>query len=245
MEFSARYLNLVTAHLEACKDVCDNFGITTAIVPFIQQGKVEGFTVKSYRNPDKDPDAIEFDYDPFWDDGDDWNHEGVDDEHDDLPQDSFPEIANKIPDDDEKIISISKNWVSKICSDMGICPFSNGANLAGMPLGPVFYTVERATSMEDMYARYWKEVVRVEQQPEKELSTTLLIAPEFNIDNVELFENFGNTLTQPLAALGVEDLLQLVFLCTTESMAHDQYPTDQASPRCAKRNPNRFGLQAK
>jgi hypothetical protein len=62
-----------------------------------------------------------------------------------------------------------------------------------------------------MYAWYWKEVVRVEPIPEKELSTTLLIAPEFCLDNIELFENFVNTLTQPLTALGVEDLLQLVF----------------------------------
>jgi len=65
--------------------------------------------------------------------------------------------------------------------------------------------------MEDLYARYWKEVVRVEQEPEKQLSTTLLIAPEFCIDNIELFESFSNTLTQPLTALGIEDLLQLVF----------------------------------
>jgi hypothetical protein len=51
----------------------------------------------------------------------------------------------------------------------------------------------------------------VESTPEKDLSTTLLIVPEFCLDHVELFENFSNTLTQPLAALGIEDLLQLVF----------------------------------
>ena len=65
--------------------------------------------------------------------------------------------------------------------------------------------------MEDMYATYWKEVVRLEQNPEKELSTTLLITPEFCMDNVELFENWSTTLTMPLTALGVENLLQLVF----------------------------------
>ena len=51
----------------------------------------------------------------------------------------------------------------------------------------------------------------MEQQSERVLSTTLLIAPEFCIDNVELFENWSTTLTMPLTALGVEDLLQLVF----------------------------------
>jgi hypothetical protein len=94
---------------------------------------------------------------------------------------------------------------------MGICPFTSGAEMAGLPMGPVFYTIERTTSIEDMYARYWKEVVRVEQQSERQLSTTLLIAPEFCFDNVEQFENWSTTLTQPLIALGVENLLQLVF----------------------------------
>jgi hypothetical protein len=65
--------------------------------------------------------------------------------------------------------------------------------------------------MEDMYACYWKEVVRVEQQPQSDLSTTLLIVPEFCIDNVEIFESFSTTLTQPLSALGIEDAIQLVF----------------------------------
>jgi len=51
----------------------------------------------------------------------------------------------------------------------------------------------------------------MEQQSQDDLSTTLLIAPEFYIDNVELFETFSTTLTQPLTAMGIEDLLQLVF----------------------------------
>ena len=96
-------------------------------------------------------------------------------------------------------------------SDMGICPFTNGPNQAGLPMGPVYYTIDRCTQMEDLYARYWKEVVRVESSPQEQLSTTLLIAPEFCIDNIELFESFSNTLTQPLTALNLEELLQLVF----------------------------------
>jgi hypothetical protein len=203
--------------LDSCKDVCDFFGISTSLVPFVQEGKAKGFTVKSFRNKDKDPDNLEFDYDPFWDNGDDWDYEGIDQEIEEAegggetsrPQ--YPDIVNKVPDDDEEIVNISKVWVDKICSDMGVCPFSKGPDLAGLPMGPVYYTVDRSTSMEDMYARYWQEVVRVEQQDEKDLSTTLLIAPEFCMDNVEIFENFSTTLTQTLSALGVEDLIQLVF----------------------------------
>lgn len=217
-DFTPRYLNLVTAHLDSCKDVCDYFGISTSLVPHVKNGKVKGFTIKSFRNPDKDPDAVDFAYDPYWDDGEDWNYEGIDDvieaekkKKQNSPEAQYPEIVNKIPNDDDEIVRISKVWVDKICSDMGICPFTRGADLAGLPIGPVYYTVDRSTSMEDMYARYWQEVVRVEQRSERDLSTTLLVAPEFCIDNVEIFENFSTTLTQPLAALGVEDSIQLVF----------------------------------
>ncbi|KAG7347346.1 DUF1415 domain containing protein [Nitzschia inconspicua] len=217
---SRRYLNLVTAHLDSCKDVCDYFGITTTLQPYINEGRVKGFTVKSFRKPDHDPEKMEFAYDPFWDDGDDWDYQGIDDEYEKEDAEGegkikstikYPDIVNKIPDNDDEILRISKTWVAKICSDMGICPFTSGAEMAGLPIGPVFYTIDRSTSMEDMYARYWQEVVRVEQRSERDLSTTLLIAPEFCIDNIEIFESFATTLTQPLSALGVEDSIQLVF----------------------------------
>ena len=210
-KFSPSYLSRLMGHLDSCKDVCDFFGTKTVLVPYAPEGKITGFTVKSYRDPSKDENE-EFDYDPFWDDGTEWDYEGIDEEIDGKDTtNQYPEIVNRIPDDDEVIIQTTKRWVDKMMSDMGICPFTQGPNLAGLPMGPVFYCVDRCTQMEDMYARYWKEVVRVEQNPEKDISTTLLIAPEFLIDNIELFESFSNTLTQPLTALGVEDLLQLVF----------------------------------
>jgi hypothetical protein len=222
---SRRYLNLVTAHLDSCKDVCDYFGITTTVQPHIKNQQVQGFTVQSFRKPDHDPDNLEFDYDPFWDDGEEWDYAGIDDEYDEADKSNsatpsssssdtttkYPEIVNKIPNNDDDIMTISKEWVAKICSDMGICPFTSGAEMAGLPIGPVYYTIDRSTSMEDMYARYWQEVVRVADRSERDLSTTLLIAPEFCLDNVEIFESFSTTLTQPLSALGIEDAIQLVF----------------------------------
>ena len=230
-----RFFNLITAHLDACKDVCDFFGITTTLQPFVKDGTIHGFTVKSFRNPGSDPNSMEFEYDPFWDDDEDeWSYEGIDEatEQDELEALAnktaadvaaggvaaekkvvvkLPEIVNKLPDNDEEIIQISKDWVAKICSDMGVCPFTSGADKAGLPIGPVYYATDRSTTMEDMYAAYWDEVVRVETQPEDDLSTTLLVAPAFCMDNVEIFENFSTTLTQPLSALGIEDAIQLVF----------------------------------
>ena len=89
-------------------------------------------------------------------------------------------------------------------SDMGVCPFTTGSELAGLPIGKIYYTTDRCTSVEEMYWSYWKEVVRVETMPEKDLSTTLLIAPNFCHDNIELFEDFSNSLTRPLESLKLE-----------------------------------------
>jgi hypothetical protein len=217
-------LNNLLAHLDHCKDVCDHFGITTSLVPYVDKkagNKIVGFTSKSFRNPKSynvdgtggsdSEDDYDFAYDPMWDDGTDFDalYSGIDD--DDLTKDPYPEIVNKVPDDDEVVIDITKQWVQSVMSDMGICPFSPSASQAGLPVGPVLYEVSRASTVEDMYVKYWEEVVRVEQQTERDLSTTLLITPEFFMDNVELFESFCNTLTQPLTALQLEDLLQLVF----------------------------------
>jgi len=68
------------AHLDACKDVCDNFGVDTLLIPEFgidPTGKndkiVNGFTVKSYRNPytvggtfSQDGTNMKFAPDPFW-----------------------------------------------------------------------------------------------------------------------------------------------------------------------------------
>lgn len=206
-----QFLNQLLSHLDVCKDVCDHFGQTTAIVPYVKDNKISGMTIKSFRNPNAKENEFEFDYDPMWDDGTDFEalYAGIDD--DDLPEDPYPQIENKIPDDDEEIIDITKKWVGKMMSDMGICPFSQSAEKAGLPVGDVYYCVERTSNVEDMYAKYWTEVIRLESHNEKEISTTLMIIPEFMIDNVELYESFTNTLTQPLTSLQVEDLLQLVF----------------------------------
>ncbi len=221
-QFTTSYLESLMGHLDACKDVCDDFGVNTILTP-IQEKKngknvVTGFTVKSYKDPQKvgtfaSDGNFNFAPDPFFDD-DEWDaveaqirataREEEEEDDDELDAESLPAIENKIPDDDNILLDVTKKWVNKVMSDMGICPFTKGADMAGLPMGKVFYTVDRSSVIEEMYARYWKEVVRVEQSSESELSTTLLIAPEFLIDNVEIFENFSTTLTQPLEALKVE-----------------------------------------
>lgn len=225
-KFTPSFLESVMGHLDVCKDVCDDFGVNTIISP-VQENKmgkstVTGFTVKSYKVPNKvgtfaSDGNFNFAPDPFFD-NDDWDaledqirataQQEEDDDDEDLDIYSLPEIVNKIPDNDEILLDVTKKWVNKVMSDMGICPFTKGADRAGLPMGDVFYTIDRSTAIEEMYARYWKEVVRVQDNSETDLSTTLLIAPEFLIDNVEMFENFSNTLTQPLETLNIEVSIQ-------------------------------------
>ncbi|KAL3816213.1 hypothetical protein ACHAXA_001269 [Cyclostephanos tholiformis] len=94
------YLTKLLAHLDACKDVCDNFGIDTILIPYVDNNDGRrGFTVKSYRNPNGNAvgtfhqhndvaaaigggsDMI-FAPDPFWDDDEVWDFGGADDDDD-------------------------------------------------------------------------------------------------------------------------------------------------------------------
>jgi hypothetical protein len=225
---SPNYLLALLNHLDVCKDVCDTFGITTLAIP---KG-TDGFTIKSYKtknayNAASPSDDYQFAPDPLWDDedfellygsmykqleneDDEQQLNSTDDSSMNTPP-ALPEIENPIPSTDEEIVSITQTWVNRMMSDLGICPFTQGATMAGLPMGKVYYGVDRSTTCEEIYATYWKEVVRLEQSNEKELSTTLLVLPEFAFYNVEAFENFCNTLTQPLEALKVEEVIQLVF----------------------------------
>ena len=131
-------------------------------------------------------------------------------------------------------------WVDTMMSNMGICPFTSGPDMAGLPLGKVFYTVDRCNKVEHVYARYWKELVRLEQNNERDLSTTLLLLPEFSLRNVELFENLSITLTQPLEPLQLEDLTQLVFFhprWTFRDGGANRAGGDSQSANYARRSP--------
>jgi len=219
------YLERLTGHLDMCKDVCDDFGVNTVLSPHVvsRMGRnyVAGFTVKSYRSENaigtlpSDGD-YQFAYDPLWDDDEDWSHVAASieeqaaqydeevEEVEEVEGAELPGIVNPIPDEDEELVRLTKNWVRKLMSDMGVCPFTTGSDQAGLPIGDIYYTTDRCSSVEEIYRSYWAEVVRVETSPEKELSTTLLITPNFCADNLELFENFSTSLTKPLESLQLE-----------------------------------------
>jgi len=219
-----KFLNKLMGHFDACKDVCDNFGVTTILIPHAlaeQKQRILGFTVKSYRNPfasgaysgSADASDMKFAPDPFWDDDEEWDFSGVDevDDYNAFGDVVMPEIEDLSPKDDAVVVDISKKWVKKMMSDLALCPFTQSAEKSGIPLGPVHYQVDRVISMEDAYAAYWAEVCRIENVGQDEISTTLQILPDFCMNYVEIFEQWADTLTGTLEGLEVEELLQLIF----------------------------------
>jgi hypothetical protein len=124
-----RFMNLLFAHLDACKDVCDHFGITTTLTPYREKkrgNKISGFQVQSFRNPDREGEdgggdnnkEFQFEYDPIWDDGTDFEalYDGIDDV--DIVPDKYPAIEKPVPDSDDEIMELTKNWVAAVVSDM-------------------------------------------------------------------------------------------------------------------------------
>lgn len=208
------FVENLLAHLDACKDVCDSFGVNTVLAPCgPNANSIQGFTVKSYRNPETmagtfsgDASQMKFAPDPFWDDDEEWDFSGLDD---DVGKDTLPQIENEIPGDDGVIIDLSRKWVDRMMADLALCPFTQSDDRSGIPLGPVHYHVDRVSIMEDAYKAYWSEVCRIEDVDQSTISTTLHILPEFCMNSVELFEQWADTLTGTLEALDVEELLTI------------------------------------
>jgi len=207
-----QYLKRIMDHLDQCKDVCDDFGTNTVLSPHVVQQKVAGFTVKSFRSTKAgtlpSDGKFTFAYDPLWDNEEEWDM--VEQEiQAELNEEALVETVEKVSGDDEEVADVTKNWCQQM-SDVGVCPFPTETDKAGLPIGPVHYTTDRCSSMPEMYRSYWEEVVRVETKSEDQLSTTLLMAPNFST-NAELFEKFSKTLKESLDLLELEKLIQLVF----------------------------------
>jgi len=172
-QMTSTFVDRLQLHLDKCMEFCDDFGKTLILSPHSEydsygRNKVIGFTVKSSRDRNQGATSL--------------NH-----------QDQEQNVTNG---DDERIINVMKQWVNNLISGMKICPYTNGADLAGFPMGRVHYIVTRCTSMEEMYTHYWNEVVRMELTNEQDISCTVLIAPEFCYDNIQLFERFSNSLSE-------------------------------------------------
>jgi len=96
-------------------------------------------------------------------------------------------------------------------STLGICPYAVSSSSAGLPPGPVRYSLTPAATPEECYRDFWHEVSSIEKAPDSDISTTLMITPDFEVSSAERFEAFASTLTDSLTTLRMEPFMQLVF----------------------------------
>lgn len=205
-------VNRLASHMDVCADCCETFGTSLKLsaVPTTEKSPPL-FYIKNY-NWGKD------DEEDSWDDDDDWGSDLLAKYADVLnkdkevtAEDEALKKLNEVPSSDTEILKVIRDWVNVIVSDMGICPFSQSADKAGLPVGPVHYPISRLSRPEDVYAVYWREVDYLISRPEKDISTTLLILPEFHLGNAEAWQTFTDTISQPLEPLGIEKMIQLVY----------------------------------
>lgn len=103
-------------------------------------------------------------------------------------------------DHNQCILSITKSWVQSMISDFGICPYSKSADLAGVPMGQVRYTLSTANTLEQAYEDYWSEVNMMLSKPEIEISTVLLLYPNLiDFNDYNMFQEFSTTLDAALS----------------------------------------------
>merc|ERR1712167_505823 len=94
-------------------------------------------------------------------------------------------------------LELSRQWSKAMLSDLKICPYTYSADAAGLPPGPVRYAVFDGSTAESVYAAYWNEIALVQQSTSEELSTTLLITPNF-MPEVGSFYGFSKFLQRSL-----------------------------------------------
>ncbi len=205
-------LSAIQGHLDKCVDTCDVYGteVTARWTPH-----EDGLEIRFER---VGGGGDEFGYDPMWDDDDDWTVSippGFEDDDDDEYETDFHNDGKNL--DLGRVEEDSRSWVSSMMSDMGICPFTSGSGLAGLPMGKVRYETTLVDTPEKMYQRFWEEVDLLDKTPEKELSTTLLMCPKFTAGGdsnhgIDFFETFTGSLSSCLeAGVNMEDSIQLVF----------------------------------
>ena len=112
---------------------------------------------------------------------------------------------------DACVLGQTRAWVEGVIVDMKVCPFSVDANRAGLPVGGVTYPITHATTGEEVYERFWEQVLELQATEEKDISTVLLLTPRFGQYSAGAYDMLADTLNEALGDLGVEKDIQLVF----------------------------------
>ncbi|KAG5187939.1 hypothetical protein JKP88DRAFT_347909 [Tribonema minus] len=226
-------------HLEQCQDCCEKFGAEVVLTPHpatsSSPAAFEFLSVTGKAGSREGLDDYQFDYDPDWDDDWDIDTSLLGDDTEDYSQIS---ALTSVPDSDEEVLQISKEWNEAIIAGMGICPFAVDANRAGLPIGGIHYPVSKSDTAEFVYRDYWNQVEYLLSADVREVATTLMITPRFGLANVEAFDILTQTLTEPLELLGLEEDVQLVFFHPQHTFRDGQARLgDAGAANFARRSP--------
>ena len=207
-----RKFQKVLDHIAICSETCEYLGESLLCSGRHPQAKAADepaapypmLLLRSFTRPEVLPDGMTADELPwFYSDNDD------DDPIGQLNLESDEPVGP--PASDEEVLRATYAWVDAVIVHMKICPFSSSTFKAGMPIGTVGYPLSRAKTTEELYQAFWQEVENLQLTDERELATTLLVAPDFAPYSAGGFDAFADTLNNALSSLGLEEQLQLVF----------------------------------
>eukprot|EP00310_Coccolithus_braarudii_P017854 CAMPEP_0183354278 /NCGR_PEP_ID=MMETSP0164_2-20130417/37216_1 /TAXON_ID=221442 /ORGANISM="Coccolithus pelagicus ssp braarudi, Strain PLY182g" /LENGTH=415 /DNA_ID=CAMNT_0025527133 /DNA_START=15 /DNA_END=1262 /DNA_ORIENTATION=+ len=112
---------------------------------------------------------------------------------------------------DAQVLEATHRWVDALIVRMRVCPFSSSVERAGLPAGAVSYPISRATTVEQVYQAFWEQVELLAHTDERQLSTVLLVVPDFAVGSADGYDAFASTLNEALTSMQFEKQLQLVF----------------------------------
>ncbi|KAJ1620125.1 hypothetical protein T492DRAFT_1080108 [Pavlovales sp. CCMP2436] len=195
LDADARAFSRLMAHINTCSEVCETLG-SELFVALRHPGGTSG---------DEPPvpcpmlllrktagaGASESESDPYWDEDDD-----------DWPEESALEgvgAGGTAAVDNKQVLLETRSWVEAVICHMGVCPFSNSADRAGLPQGGVSYPITKTRVADEIYLEFWHQVQLLDQTDERLLSTTLLITPDFMAQSPGGFDQFADTLNEVAA----------------------------------------------
>ncbi|KAG8465499.1 hypothetical protein KFE25_002806 [Diacronema lutheri] len=210
LEADARAFARLMAHINSCSEVCETLGSSVFVAPR-HPGGTNGneppapypmLLLKTLKGSGDEPS----------DEDDEDDMPGY---YDELWPDDKESIAERAicnpPAQEAVVLQITRKWVEAVICHMGVCPFSHSADRAGLPQGGVSYPITRAKTADEVYLEFWHQVTLLDTTDERQLSTVLLITPDFMLRSAAGFDQFADTLTEALCLLGVEARQQLVF----------------------------------
>jgi len=231
--FDARLFQKVLQHINDCSEVCEYLGESMLVAgrhPSTKPHEDEPVAVPCPMILLKSFQARELtEYEKEY---------GEPDPFAALPSEAMDGIAAMTASDDD-IMTQTRSGVEAIICKMKVCPFSSTADIAGIPAGGVSYPLTHASTGEEVYEQFWRQVLELQATDERTLSTVLLITPRFAMFSAGGFDQFADSLNEALTSLRLEDQVQLVFFHPgyTFRDGKDRLGVDDGAANFARRSP--------